>query len=299
MEQLKQIIAEWSVKPDDVKKPYILSAQILNEDNPEKLEFNLILSSDHLVNHLLKTGERKVIGTDYTYQLSVDEIMAMMMGSLNMMGSYCPYGIMLSNRETSGAMKYGLEWTKNQNEGQICGVMGDAASALSCAIEKVFPETDETFRLTCYAHMMKNCNTRLSGVRAKDTDVAKDILDSIRSVADYSIDEQTLMVSLALMYRKYMQEYTYKVTGTKTQVLDFLKYFRAEWTKKPEQFKWWAGANPAHARTNNACERANRTVKEFTHNQKLGLSDLLNKVIFPFDSLISTSTSKSSQKLLK
>ena len=62
MEQLKQIIAEWSVKPDDVKKPYILSAQILNEDNPEKLEFNLILSSDHLVNHLLKTGERKVIG---------------------------------------------------------------------------------------------------------------------------------------------------------------------------------------------------------------------------------------------
>ena len=173
MEELKNIIEEWSVRPDDDKKPYLISTQILNEDDPEVLEYNLILSSDHLVNHLLKTYGRKVLGTDYTYQLSVDDIMAMMMGYLNLMGSYCPYGVMLSNRETAGAMRYGLDWTKTENEGQICGIMGDAANALSCAVKEVFPDTDTTQKFTCYSHMIKNVNNNLAGVRAKDHDVAK------------------------------------------------------------------------------------------------------------------------------
>ena len=279
---MKTIVAGWSIKPDDdIKKPYLVSTQLLNEDDPKTFEYNLILSSDHLIMNLLKTGTRKVLSSDYTYQLSVDQTLAMMMGSLNLNGSYCPYGIMLSNRETAGAMKFGLEWTKLENEGQVCGLMGDASTALSSAMEAVFDEP-ETFRFTCWAHMMKNINNQLAGVRAKDKDVARDIMEDIRAVSDHSIDEETLLVSLSLMWRKYTEEYTFKVNGTKSEVLKFLEYFRNEWTKKHEKFLWWQGANPGHARTNNACERANRTVKEFTHNQKLGLPDLLNKVLFLF-----------------
>ena len=281
VEQLKAIIAEWSVKPADPKKPYLVSTRLLNEHDPKTMELNLILSSEHLVNHLLKTFKRKVLGSDYTYQLSVDQLNAMMMGFINLIGSYCPYGIMLSNRETAGAMQYGLHWTKSQNEGQVCGLMGDASTALSCAVKEVFPEPD-TIKLMCFAHMMKAVNSKLAAVRAREKEVSKQIMDDIRVVADHSIDEETLLISLSLMYIKYQERYVYKDGGTKKEVGKFLDYFRNEWTKKRENFRWWQGANPGHVRTNNATERANRSVKEFTHNQRLGLHDLLTKVCFSF-----------------
>ena len=279
VEQLKAIIAEWSVKPADPKKPYLVSTRLLNEHDPKTVEFNLILSSDHLVQHLLKNYRRKVLGSDYTYQLSVDQLNAMMMGLINLIGNYCPYGIMLSNKETADAMKYGLDWTKSENAGQVCGLMGDASTALSCAVKEVFPEPD-TFKLMCFAHMIKAVNSKLAAVRAREKEVAKEILDDIRVVADHSIDEETLLISLSLLFVKYQEGYVYKDGGTKKEVGKFLDYFRSEWTKKRENFRWWQGANPGHIRTNNALERANRSVKDFTNNQRLGLHDLLSKVCY-------------------
>ena len=70
---MKTIVAGWSIKPDDIKKPYLVSTQLLNEDDPKTFEYNLILSSDHIIMNLLKTGTRKVLSSDYTYQLSVDQ----------------------------------------------------------------------------------------------------------------------------------------------------------------------------------------------------------------------------------
>ena len=80
------------------------------------------------------------MATDYTYGLSVDKIMAMQLGHINTIGMYCPVGLMLSNKENSDAMKYGLSWTKKENVGQITAIMGDASLALSKAVKDVLPE---------------------------------------------------------------------------------------------------------------------------------------------------------------
>ena len=152
--ELKAIIARRSRKPDNDKTPYIIQSQLVSEDSEEDMMFNLILSSDHLVRRYLKAGGRQVMATDYTYGLSVDKIMAMQIGHINTIGMYCPVGLMLSNKENSDAMKYGLSWTKEENVGEIAAMMGDASLALSKAVRDVMPEP-ESYKLTCYFHFVR------------------------------------------------------------------------------------------------------------------------------------------------
>ena len=126
--------------------------------------------------------------------------------------------------------------------------------------------------------MTRKCHERLAGVRSKDKEVAARMMSDIKTVAHHSMDEETFQLALSLMFKKYQEE-SYPIVGTKKEVLAFLNYFRDEWTKKRDQFRWWQGSNPGHVKTNNALERNNRTVKEqFARGEKLGLQDLLNKV---------------------
>jgi len=152
--ELKAIIARRSKKPDNEKTPYIIKSQLVSEDSEEDMMFNLILTSDHLVRQYLKAGGRQVMATDYTYGLSVDKIMAMQLGHINTIGMYCPVGLMLSNKENSDAMKYGLSWTKKENVGQITAMMGDASLALSKAVKDVLPEP-ASYKLMCYFHFVR------------------------------------------------------------------------------------------------------------------------------------------------
>ena len=152
--ELKAIIARRSKKPDNEKTPYIIKSQLVSEDSEEDMMFNLILTSDHLVRQYLKAGGRQVMATDYTYGLSVDKIMAMQLGHINTIGMFCPVGLMLSNKENSDAMKYGLSWTKKENVGQITAIMGDASLALSKAVKDVLPEP-ASYKLMCYFHFVR------------------------------------------------------------------------------------------------------------------------------------------------
>ena len=152
--QLKAVIARKSKKPDNDRTPYIIKSQLVSEDSEEDMMFNIILSSDYLVRRYLKAGGRQVMASDYTYGLSVDRIMAMQLGHVNSIGMFCPVGLMLSNKETSDSMKYGLRWIKQENVGQIAAMMGDASLALSKALNDVLPEP-ETFNLMCYFHMIR------------------------------------------------------------------------------------------------------------------------------------------------
>lgn len=88
------------------------------------------------------------------FLFSVDRVMVMQMGHVNSIGMFCPIALMLSNKETSAAMKFGLTWAKDENVGSITAMMGDASLALSKALRDVMPEP-ETFNLMCYFHMLR------------------------------------------------------------------------------------------------------------------------------------------------
>ena len=119
----------------------------------------------------------------------------------------------------------------------------------------------------------------MAGVQAKDKRLASNIMQDIKTAATYSIDKDTLLLVLGLMFRKYNKEVAYENPEVKPVVVKFLSYFREEWVKKPDNFRWFQGSNPGHIITNNGCERGNRSIKEnFTQGYDLGLEDLIDKV---------------------
>ena len=127
----------------------------------------------------------------------------------------------------------------------------------------------------------RKCTERLAGVRSKDKRLAHEVIGDIKIIATYSIDKDTLMFALGQMFKKYRngEEVDYDNPETKLAVFNFLAYFRDEWVRKPDNFRWFQGANPGHIITNNACERGNKTIKEnFTQGYRLGLEDLIDKV---------------------
>ena len=104
-------------------------------------------------------------------------------------------------------------------------------------------------------------------------------MKDIKTAATYSLDQDTLILVIGLMIRKYSQEIAYTNPETRPEVVKFLSYFRDEWIKKKDNSRWFQGSNPGHIITNNSCERGNRTIKEnYTQGYDLGLEDLINKV---------------------
>ena len=129
-------------------------------------------------------------------------------------------------------------------------VMGDAAGAITLAVKNMVPGKN---RLTCYAHVMENTSKKLAPVRALDPEITRRIQDDIRFIQAGSLDENMFLLLMALFQKKWTSM-EYSNTELKNRVFAFMAYFLKVWGRNSDTRKWFQGANPQSASTNNANE---------------------------------------------
>ena len=105
--------------PANPDTPYIVKSEMLplGESPSNELYVNMSLSSQTIVNRLLKRPVRHQIQVDFTYDVSVDNLMILMIGISNEGHEY------LTSRENEKSVR---DW-KTEIEGPVESVMADGA----------------------------------------------------------------------------------------------------------------------------------------------------------------------------
>ena len=83
------------------------------EESPSnKLYVIVIVSSQTIVNWLLKRPVRHQIQVDFNYDVSVDNLMILMIGTSNEGHEYLPIAVVLSNQENKKSVRDVFQWLK-------------------------------------------------------------------------------------------------------------------------------------------------------------------------------------------
>ena len=87
--------------PANPDTPYIVKSEMLplGESPSNELYVNMSLSSQTIVNRLLKRPVRHQIQVDFTYDVYVDNLMILMIGTSNEGHEYLPISVVLTSRE--------------------------------------------------------------------------------------------------------------------------------------------------------------------------------------------------------
>ena len=104
-----------TVVPPDPKTPYLMKTEVITaEESPDgKLTWNLLLSSSHLIEEFLKDGQEELICMDHTHSLCVENCPVMFVGRVSRAGHFCPFGIVIGNKEAASNSKFVLEWIRD------------------------------------------------------------------------------------------------------------------------------------------------------------------------------------------
>ena len=264
-----------TVVPPDPKTPYLMKTEVITaEESPDgKLTWNLLLSSSHLIEEFLKDGQEELICMDHTHSLCVENCPVMFVGRVSRAGHFCPFGIVIGNKEAASNSKFVLEWIRDNCSVPPVAVIADGAAAFTAALREIFPDT---LRLMCFFHVMKNVKDKLSAV---DTRIASSLTRDIRDLAAFSIDEDTNNLLLRLFKEKWTKLPDDMAAETKMKIEEFINYFFATWVNDSARRKWFQGASPCHAYTNNSLEGSNSIIKrDFTIREKLSLPQLLKEL---------------------
>ena len=264
-----------TVVPPDPKTPYLMKTEVITaEESPDgKLYWNLLLSSSHLVQEYLQDGSEELICLDHTYSLCQENCPVMFVGRVSRAGHFCPFGIVIGNKKAASNSKFVLEWIRDNCSVPPVAVIADGAAAFTAALRETFPDT---LRLMCFFHVMKNVKDKLSAVDAK---VASCLTRDIRDLAAFSIDEDTHNHLLRLFKEKWTNLPDDMAPQTKMKIEEFIAYFFATWVDDLARSKWFQGASPCHAYTNNSLEGSNSIIKrDFTIREKLSLPQLLKEL---------------------
>ena len=102
------------------------------------------VSSQTIVNQLLKRPVRHQIQVDFTHDVSVDNLMILMIGISNEGHEYLLIAVVLTSRENEKSVR---DW-KTEIEGSVESVMADAIYA-------IYAKVEEAVRLMCYSHVCR------------------------------------------------------------------------------------------------------------------------------------------------
>ena len=93
--------------PANPDTPYIVKSEMLplGESPSNELYVNMSLSSQTIVNRLLKRPVRHQIQVDFTYDVSVDNLMILMIGISNEGHEYLPIAVVLTSRENEKSVR--------------------------------------------------------------------------------------------------------------------------------------------------------------------------------------------------
>ena len=143
-----------SEEPANENTPYIVKSVLVRpEDSPSNdLYVNMIVTSQTIINRLLKRPVRHHIHVDFTYEVSVDGLMVLQLGTTNDSHEYLPIAVVLTNRENETAVRDVFQWLKTEIDGSVECVMADGARAFSNAI---YAEFEKAVRLMCYDHVCR------------------------------------------------------------------------------------------------------------------------------------------------
>ena len=146
--ELEDFIEVNSEEPANENTPYIVKSVLVRpEDSPSNdLYVNMIVTSQTIINRLLKRPVRHHIHVDFTYEVSVGGLMVLQLGTNNDSHEYLP------NRENETAVRDVFQWLKTEIDGSVEFVMADGARAFSNAI---YAEFEKAVRLMCYAHVCR------------------------------------------------------------------------------------------------------------------------------------------------
>ena len=104
----------------------------LGESPSNELYVNMSVSSQTIVNQLLKRPVRHQIQVDFTHDVSVDNLMILMIGISNEGHEYLPIAVVLTSRENEKSVR---DW-KTEIEGSVESVMADAIYAIYAKFEE-------------------------------------------------------------------------------------------------------------------------------------------------------------------
>ena len=91
--------------PANPDTPYIVKSEMLPLGESPSNELYVNMSSQTIVNRLLKRPVRHQIQVDFTYDVSVDNLMILMIGISNEGHEYLPIAVVLTSRENEKSVR--------------------------------------------------------------------------------------------------------------------------------------------------------------------------------------------------
>ena len=103
--ELDDFIKEHTKIPANPDTPYIVKSEMLPLGESPSNELYVNMSSQTIVNRLLKRPVRHQIQVDFTYDVSVDNLMILMIGISNEGHEYLPIAVVLTSRENEKSVR--------------------------------------------------------------------------------------------------------------------------------------------------------------------------------------------------
>ena len=222
LREFEDIIAKFSVEPEDPDEPFVVKYTKPVEEKDGKLRYSVMFSSKNLIKSQMNPGKPWVLSLDATYQTNTEDCPLIFFGSSEKDGQFRGVGAILSNREDELAYDFLFEFVKENASPSPDAIMADGAKAITNSARRFLPDS---VRLMCFFHVMENVKEKLSKVKKASLDVYNRITDDIHVLQTSSIDAESFKVLYSLLKKKWMKDYVCVDKDLKMMITKFFEYF--------------------------------------------------------------------------
>ena len=222
LREFEDIIAKFSVEPEDPDEPFVVKYTKPVEEKDGKLRYSVMFSSKNLIKSQMNPGKPWVLSLDATYQTNTEDCPLIFFGSSEKDGKFRGVGAILSNREDELAYDFLFEFVKENASPSPDAIMADGAKAITNSARRFLPDS---VRLMCFFHVMKNVKEKLSKVKKASLDFYNRITDDIHVLQTSSIDAESFKVLYSLLKKKWMKDYVCVDKDLKMMITKFFEYF--------------------------------------------------------------------------
>ena len=222
LREFEDIIAKFSVEPEDPDEPFVVKYTKPVEEKDGKLRYSVMFSSKNLIKSQMNPGKPWVLSLDATYQTNTEDCPLIFFGSSEKDGQFRGVGAILSNREDELAYDFLFEFVKENASPSPDAIMTDGAKAITNSARRFLPDS---VRLMCFFHVMENVKEKLSKVKKASLDVYNRITDNIHMLQTSSSDAESFKVLYSLLKKKWMKDYVCVDKDLKMMITKFFEYF--------------------------------------------------------------------------
>lgn len=248
--------------PDDEDTTFCLNYEYLVHPNSLEVEYyRAFLTTKRLLSFM---EFNKILASDGTHKITYQGYPAIVLGTLDKMKRFHPFGLCLVFGETADDYEFAFKsLIKKKADYKPNILIADNAPAITNAFVSTF-SPENLIRVYCWAHVYKRVQLKRSLIKDK-------------KLRDIITKKELLMLqecSSNLIFEKASELWLKKFKNNE-MVNDFIEYFQKNWVENNSN--WYEGYHNDVPSTNNALESTNRYIKDHgLERNRLGILQFLN-----------------------